>query len=90
MAKLCGDAAAIAGLDICVPTTTDGQEEENSSNAVKNSTLVGYGAFISACNDGVLGIWIRNSIVGLEGKSPLGWKPLAWSTIACCGVDTVH
>lgn len=101
MAMLCGHAAAIAGLDICVPTTADGQGEEISSNAVKKATSVAYGALISACTDGVLCIWSRNSGHCRRRRKIPPWvgSPSAVSTlplspryvcITCCGVDTVH
>ncbi|XP_077250915.1 transducin/WD40 repeat-like superfamily protein [Tasmannia lanceolata] len=56
MAMLCGHAAAIADLEICMPI---GGEMENSSNG--KSAPVGPISLISACTDGVLCVWSRGS-----------------------------
>ncbi|KAL5718665.1 hypothetical protein ACHQM5_011544 [Ranunculus cassubicifolius] len=93
MAMLCGHAAPIADLDICVPTTVDAQGGE--------STSVGCGSLISACTDGVLCIWSRSSgHCRRRRKMPL-WvgSPSSVSTlptspryvcIACCSFDSTH
>lgn len=62
IAMLCGHAAPIAGLGICLPAAISGNEKiGDSSNVVPNSYSVNYGELISACTDGVLCVWSRGS-----------------------------
>ncbi|PHT92334.1 hypothetical protein T459_00216 [Capsicum annuum] len=59
---LCGHVAPIADLGICVPTTVLGDGKlDDSNNAVSTSNSSNCGALLSACTDGVLCIWSRDS-----------------------------
>lgn len=58
MAMLCGHAAAIADLEICMPILGHGGSEDSSN---VDSIPAGSSALISACTDGVLCIWSRGS-----------------------------
>ncbi|XP_059662273.1 uncharacterized protein LOC132308262 isoform X2 [Cornus florida] len=102
IAMLCGHAAPIADLSICVPVvvTRDG-EREKSSNVVLNSKSSDYGALISACTDGVLCIWSRGTGHCRRRRKMPPWvgspsmvRPLPenprYVCIACCFIDAVH
>ncbi|KAG9160612.1 hypothetical protein Leryth_019324 [Lithospermum erythrorhizon] len=59
IAMLCGHAASVVDLGICYPTMDDMTSDRNNDAAVSSS--VKCGALISACVEGVLCVWSRNS-----------------------------
>lgn len=62
VAILCGHTAPISDMGICFPSSTLGDEKTtDSSNVAPNSSSVNYGSLISACTDGVLSVWGRDS-----------------------------
>ncbi|XP_023752745.1 uncharacterized protein LOC111901109 isoform X1 [Lactuca sativa] len=62
VAILCGHTAPISDMGICFPASTLGDEKiSDPSNVASNSSSVNYGSLISACTDGVLSVWGRDS-----------------------------
>lgn len=62
VAILCGHTAPISDMGICFPASTLGDETtSDSSNVAPNSSSVNCGSLISACTDGVLCVWGRDT-----------------------------
>ncbi|KAK9059302.1 hypothetical protein SSX86_021921 [Deinandra increscens subsp. villosa] len=62
VAILCGHTAPISDMSICFPASTLGDEKtSDSSNVASHSSSVNYGSLISACTDGVLSVWGRDT-----------------------------
>ncbi|KAL8263850.1 hypothetical protein R6Q59_021980 [Mikania micrantha] len=62
VAILCGHTAPISDMGICFPASTLGDEKtRDSSNVTPNSSSVNYGSLMSACTDGVLCVWGRDT-----------------------------
>ncbi|KAF5816028.1 putative transcription factor WD40-like family [Helianthus annuus] len=62
VAILCGHTAPISDLGICFPASTLGDEKtSDSSNVAPNSCSANCGSLISACTDGVLCVWGRDT-----------------------------
>ncbi|PWA74078.1 transducin/WD40 repeat-like superfamily protein [Artemisia annua] len=62
VAILCGHTAPISDMGICSPSSTVGDDNEtDSSNVAPQSSSVNYGSLISACTDGVLCVWGRDT-----------------------------
>ncbi|XAR55096.1 hypothetical protein NMG60_11030485 [Bertholletia excelsa] len=102
VAMLCGHAAPIADLGICIPAVNSGEGKIDYLNNVSvNSNSADRGALISACTDGVLCVWStcgghcrrRRKMPPWVG-SPSMIRPLPenprYVCVSCCFVDTVH
>ncbi|KAK1430619.1 hypothetical protein QVD17_13483 [Tagetes erecta] len=62
VAILCGHTAPISDMAICFPASTLGDEKtSDSSNVEPNSSSLNCGSLISACTDGVLCVWGRET-----------------------------
>ncbi|CAK9141951.1 unnamed protein product [Ilex paraguariensis] len=102
VAMLCGHAAPIADLGICVPDATLGDQNlDDPTNEALHSNSAKYGALISACNDGVLCVWSRGSGHCRRRRKMPPWvgspsmvrtlpENRRYVCIACCFVDAVH
>ncbi|KAM3396720.1 putative protein isoform X1 [Capsicum galapagoense] len=102
VAMLCGHVAPIADLGICVPTTVLGDGKlDDSNNAVSTSNSSNCGALLSACTDGVLCIWSRDSGQCRRRRKMPPWvgtpylirsfpENRRYVCIACCSFDHVH
>lgn len=99
VAILCGHTAPISDMGICFPASTLG--DENSSNVAPNSSSVNYGSLISACTDGVLSVWGRDSGHCSRRRKMPAWvgspymvQPLPenkrYVCVACHFIDSVH
>lgn len=96
---LCGHAAPIADLGICFPTVNSGDGQiDYLSDVPLNSES---GALISACTDGVLCVWSRDSGHCRRRRKMPPWvgspsvvralpKNPRYVCVAACFVDSVH
>ncbi|XP_071730708.1 uncharacterized protein [Rutidosis leptorrhynchoides] len=102
VAILCGHTAPISDMDICFPASTLGDEKtSDSSNVASNPSSANYGSLISACTDGVLCVWGRDSGHCSRRRKMPAWvgspymvKPLPenkrYVCVACHFVDSVN
>lgn len=102
VAMLCGHAAPIADLGICFPTVNSGDGQIGYlSDVLVNSDSVVSGALISACTDGVLCVWSRDSGHCRRRRKMPPWvgspsvvralpKNPRYVCVAACFVDSVH
>ncbi|KAI8546278.1 hypothetical protein RHMOL_Rhmol07G0104800 [Rhododendron molle] len=102
VAMLCGHAAPIADLGICFPTVNSGDGQiDYLSDVLVNSDSAVSGALISACTDGVLCVWSRDSGHCRRRRKMPPWigspsvvralpKNPRYVCVATCFVDSVH
>nr|XP_043629469.1 uncharacterized protein LOC122600775 isoform X2 [Erigeron canadensis] len=102
VAILCGHTAPISDMGICFPASTLGDEKTSDSSSVApNSSSVNCGSLISACTDGVLSVWSRDSGHCTRRRKMPAWvgspymvKPLPenkrYVCVACCFIDPVN
>lgn len=102
VAMLCGHAAPIADLGICFPTVNSGDGQIGYlSDVLVNSDSAVSGALISACTDGVLCVWSRDSGHCRRRRKMPPWvgspsvvralpKNPRYVCVAACFVDSVH